>query len=222
MKYFIRFIAFAMFYLVVGGLTSGRWDWLGSWLYTFLFAGGIGAQFVLLSLVSPELLKERSADARNAKNWDRLLMPLTVMVLPLAALVVAGLDLRFGWTRPLRVSAQLIGAAAGAASYGLTLTAMGHNRFFSMLVRIQTERGHQVETSGPYRWVRHPGYLGILGFFCATPLALGSVSSGAPAFLAVALHLLRTALEDRTLMEELPGYQGYAERVRFRLIPGIW
>ncbi len=211
-----------MFYLIVGGLTSGRWDWPGSWLYTVLFAGGMGAQFLLLPIVNPELLKERSADARNAKSWDKLLMPLTVMVLPLAALIVAGLDLRFGWTQPLPLSVQLIGAAAGAAFYGLTLTAMAHNRFFSMLVRIQTERGHQVETSGPYRWVRHPGYLGILGFLCATPFALGSVTSALPAAFAVGLHLLRTALEDRTLLGELPGYRKYAERVRFKLIPGVW
>jgi len=99
---------------------------------------------------------------------------------------------------------------------------MQANRFFSAVVRIQEERGHAVASGGPYRFVRHPGYVGMIAQFLVTPLTLGSLWALMPAGIAVGLYVWRTALEDRTLREELAGYQDYAARVRYRLLPGIW
>jgi len=100
--------------------------------------------------------------------------------------------------------------------------AMAANKFFSATVRIQEERGHTVATGGPYRYVRHPGYVGWLMLTLATPVVLGSRWALVPAGITVILTILRTALEDRTLHSELEGYREYAERVRYRLLPGIW
>ncbi|MFQ5875494.1 MAG: methyltransferase family protein, partial [Dehalococcoidia bacterium] len=99
---------------------------------------------------------------------------------------------------------------------------MASNAFFSMTVRIQEDRGHTVATGGPYRYVRHPGYVGTILFQIATPLMLGSVWAFIPCGLAALLIVVRTALEDRTLHEELDGYKEYAQRVRYRLLPGLW
>jgi len=96
------------------------------------------------------------------------------------------------------------------------------NRFFSGVVRIQNERGHSVVSDGPYRWVRHPGYAGGFIGDLALPLLLGSAWAFIPAALTAGAVVLRTALEDRTLQAELPGYREYAQRTRFRLLPGVW
>ena len=112
--------------------------------------------------------------------------------------------------------------AAAALSMALVTWSMASNRFFSSYVRIQKDRGHVVASGGPYRYVRHPGYVGMLGFGLATPLILGSVWALIPAGLTLVVVVVRTALEDRTLQRELEGYQAYAQRVRYRLVPGLW
>lgn len=222
MNYVLRCVVFAAVYLSASRLTAGRWLWLGGLLYTLFFVGSMAAQFILLALRNPALLRERTAMAGNAKHWDRLLMPLTVVVLPLVALIVAGLDTRFGWTVPLPPIVQWIAAALGLGAYSLTLVSMVSNPFFSNVVRIQSDRGHQVHNKGPYAHIRHPGYVGMIGFFAAVPFLLGSWLSLVPIVATVTLHVLRTALEDRTLLAELPGYRDYAARVRYRLMPGMW
>jgi protein-S-isoprenylcysteine O-methyltransferase Ste14 len=99
---------------------------------------------------------------------------------------------------------------------------MGANAFFSAVVRIQTDRGHQVADRGPYRFIRHPGYLGAIAFSLGVPLLLESWWALIPGLMSVILFLVRTHLEDQTLQEELPGYSEYAQKVRFRLFPGFW
>ena len=96
------------------------------------------------------------------------------------------------------------------------------NRFFSTMVRIQADRGQTVATAGPYRYVRHPGYVGYSVSFFGMALALGSLWALVPAVLMACLLVVRTALEDRTLQDELAGYTDYARQVRYRLLPGIW
>ncbi|MGZ9223107.1 MAG: methyltransferase family protein, partial [Anaerolineales bacterium] len=100
--------------------------------------------------------------------------------------------------------------------------AMVENRFFSGVVRIQKDRGHHVISSGPYRFVRHPGYAGALWTYVFLPMLLDSIWALIPAFLVIGVLVLRTALEDKTLQEELPGYKEFARKTRYRLIPGIW
>ena len=117
---------------------------------------------------------------------------------------------------------HLAGLVISLLGFGVFLWAMAANAFFAEGVRIQEERGHTVATGGPYRLVRHPGYVGAILSMGATPFLLGSWWALVPAGLGVGGYLLRTALEDRTLQEELPGYREYTHQTRYRLLPGIW
>lgn len=139
-------------------------------------------------------------------------------LIPLAA----GLEVEFlgAWSVPLPLTAAAL--LAVGAGYGFGAWALVENRFFSGTVRIQVERGHFVVDSGPYRFVRHPGYAGGLLMFAAAPLVYGVAWTGVFAGLICGVLVLRTALEDRTLLEKLPGYREYAEKTRYRLVPGLW
>jgi protein-S-isoprenylcysteine O-methyltransferase Ste14 len=140
----------------------------------------------------------------------------------LAEWIVGGLDVRFHGAGLMITSVHLAGQIATCAGYGLFLWAMASNAYFTNVVRIQTDRGHQVQSGGPYRWVRHPGYSGTILAMLATPFLLGSGWALVPAVCSTGLFFLRTALEDRTLRAELPGYEEFTRRTRFRIIPGIW
>ncbi len=194
-----------------------RWVW--GWAYA---AVGLGI-LVLNSLVlSPEVIAERgSAHRKNVKTWDRVLsaiMGSLALLLP----IFCGLDKRFSWSPALPWWVQVSGLIGIALGHGLFTWAMISNRFFSTVVRIQEDRDHAVQTGGPYRYVRHPGYVGYMVALVGTVLGLGSTWSLIPAVLGMILFFVRTALEDRTLQEELEGYAEYAARVRYRLIPGVW
>ena len=147
---------------------------------------------------------------------------LSAGVFPVASWIVAGLDLRFSWSSPKPLAVHLIGMGTVALGYALFMWAMVSNAYFSEVVRIQEDRGHQVATDGPYRFVRHPGYAGAILSFLGSPLLLGSWWAFIPTALGVGGYILRTALEDKTLQLELGGYREYTERVRYRLIPGVW
>jgi protein-S-isoprenylcysteine O-methyltransferase Ste14 len=199
-------------------ISSGRLNWAWAWAYLGV---GVGILAVNILVMSPELIAERGEIKENVKGWDRVLGTL-IGVLTLGALVVMGLDARFGWSPRLAWAIQLGGLVFLALGQGLFSWAMASNVFFSGGVRIQMERGHTVATGGPYRYVRHPGYVGYIISWLATSLALGSLWGLIPAGLMMGLMVVRTALEDRTLLEELDGYKEYAQRVRYRLLPGIW
>ena len=146
-----------------------------------------------------------------------LLIPAMVSILPVAALD----DGRFRWL-PMPWWVCLMGySLLIAGMVGLTW-AESVNKFFEPTVRIQTDRGHKVIDTGPYRIMRHPGYVFSFAFFLGIPLALGSLWGLIPAMLMCLMLVVRTVLEDRTLQAELPGYREYAQRVRYRLIPGVW
>jgi protein-S-isoprenylcysteine O-methyltransferase Ste14 len=170
--------------------------------------------------VDPELMEERWHPAAERRQ----LAPLLVVRVPLYVghLAIAGLDVgRFHWSRvsPL---AQITALVLFAASWALVDWAMIANRFFSSVVRIQMERGHHVVTTGPYRYVRHPGYAGGVAGFALKPVVLGSWWALVPLVPILVYVFWRTAVEDRFLRKELSGYAVYAERVRYRLIPGMW
>jgi protein-S-isoprenylcysteine O-methyltransferase Ste14 len=201
---------------------AGRLDWYGAWTYIALLVVMQVRVIVMLRRTSPDLLVERSRIREGTKSWDRVIAPLIALVLPILMWLTAGLDLRYAWTVAFPPPVQVLGFIVAAASAELAAWAMAANRFFASTVRIQTDRGHHAVSSGPYSVVRHPGYVGMLGFTLATPLALGSLVCFIPAGLCALLMLLRTVLEDRTLRAELAGYPEYAQRVRWRLIPGLW
>jgi protein-S-isoprenylcysteine O-methyltransferase Ste14 len=195
-----------------------------AWVYSTVgVALSIGSR-VLMARRHPDLVAERASyrDAEGAKEWDRKLVPLVAQIGPLLILVVAGLDKRFDWTQPFPLWISLAALAIALSGFVFSTWALIENRYFSSIVRIQTERGHTVCSSGPYRFVRHPGYAGGLMWYLMTPLILGSLWAYIPTVIVVALTVLRTSLEDKTLLSELPGYPAYTNQTRYRLIPGIW
>lgn len=203
-------------------LPAGTLDWLGGWLQIIAYVIVVAANILILVPRAPELIAERARLQAGTKAWDVWLASLAAIILPIFTWVIAGLDYRNGWSAPLPVGWMLFAALMFVVGYTITIWAMLSNNFFSATVRIQTERGHQVATGGPYAYVRHPGYVGAILFQIVTPLMLGSLWAFVPSLLAVVIFVVRTALEDRTLQAELPGYAEYTQRTRYRLLPGVW
>jgi len=202
-------------------LPAGRLDWVAAWLYLAIVTANTVINYIYLRRRNPAVIEHRMRFGKGTKPWDRLWM-VGFAPLFIAVYVVASLDAgRFGWSTmplsmwPIGLMLFLIGAT-------LLIRSMGVNPFFEKTVRIQTERGHRVIDSGPYRYVRHPGYVGFFGWILSVPLLLGSWWALIPSVLSVIAIIVRTALEDQTLRDELPGYVEYAGRVRYRLIPHIW
>ena len=202
-------------------LAAGRIDWLLGWIFLGLVTAGQIATTLMLLAVNPTLLGEQAWMKKGSKPWDTVIVGLADAGWMVTA-IVAGLDRRLNWSPHLGGGFSVVGFVLIMAGFILFLWAMASNRYFSSFVRIQTDRGHTVETGGPYRFVRHPGYVGALLTYLASPLALGSLWTFIPATLMLVLFVFRTALEDRTLQHELKGYADYARRVRYRLLPGVW
>lgn len=202
-------------------MASGRPDWAWAWAYLIVYAALVVAGALLLLPAGSGLIAERSRGTEGGKSWDRALSRLLTLCW-LSILAVAGLDERLGSTAGIGTAAQAGSLGVTVLGYGLFLWAMRSNRFFSTTVRIQADRGHVVEAGGPYGLVRHPGYAGMIVLCLATALALGSTLALVPAALSAALFIVRTKLEDDTLLEELAGYRDYAKKVRYRLVPGVW
>jgi protein-S-isoprenylcysteine O-methyltransferase Ste14 len=204
-------------------LISWRWNWWEAWVYALTYVLGFAVSRALAAQRHPDLLAERARflQHEDAKPWDRLLAPLVGLAGGLVPLV-AGLDAQFGWSPAFSLAAKIASLAVILAGFVLGAYALIENRFFSGMVRIQTDRGHQVVSSGPYGWVRHPGYAGTLLAYLATPIFLDSGWAFLPAVVITIALIIRTDLEDRTLQAELHGYRDYARRVRYRLLPGVW
>ena len=210
----------ALLLLVCGG-DLGWWQ---AWLYSLLVVvAGVGGR-IWAERRHPGIMAERQnkESFRNAKAWDKVLAPLMAVSVSYPMVVVAGLDHRCHWSPEFPQWLNVMGLGLVAFGYAFAAWALAENRFFSGVVRIQTERGHVVCDTGPYRLVRHPGYAGNLLALFGIVLALSSVWTLIPLAVAALITVIRTALEDRTLQEELPGYRDYARRVRSRLLPGIY
>jgi protein-S-isoprenylcysteine O-methyltransferase Ste14 len=219
----VKALAGLAFFALLLGLCAGRWSWLWGWVFIGLLAAASVANALILIPTNPALLAERSRGLREegARGWDRAITGLAAGALPLASWIVAALDVRYGWSAPVSLGLHLGGLAAVALGWGVVLWATASNAHFSTTVHVHGE-GHTVQTGGPYRIVRHPGYVGAIVYQVGAPLLLGSWWALVPAALSVPLFVLRTWLEDRTLQEELAGYREYAGRVRYRLLPGVW
>ena len=224
LAFWVRLIVFYALHAGVLMLCGQDWGWWQGWAYALLFvAAGIGLR-LWAERRYPGLMAERAqlSKAAGVMSWDKRLAPLMAVSLGLPLFVVAGLDHRFTWSPPFATWLNVLGLVVAAAGYGFAGWALLENRFFSSVVRIQRERGHVVCDTGPYRIVRHPGYAGSVLSAFAMVLALDSVWTLIPATTAAMIAVMRTSLEDRTLQTELPGYRAYADRVRYRLIPGIY
>lgn len=198
-----------------------KWNWWNAWAYLGEYLAFLAFNAVVLLRGYKELVEERSQIGEGAKGWDKIIGLLTG-VGGFAIIILAGLDERFGWAGSIPLWVQVGAFLLLGLSYPLFTWAMVSNKFFSTIVRIQKDRGHTVQTGGPYRYVRHPGYASLLVSYLMIPLALGSLWACIPMVLLVANLFLRTTLEDRTLQNELAGYKEYTGVVRYRLIPGIW
>ncbi len=202
-------------------LPVGRIGWTPGWVFIAVLVMGFGGSALLLARVNPMIYRARSRFQPGTKKWDlilvALMLPAFVVSIPLATLDAG----RMGWSDvPLWV--VLIGYALLLAGIAGTAWAQAVNPYFEPGVRIQTERAQHVITSGPYRFVRHPGYTAGIAIFIGIPLALASWWAVLPAALATALLVLRTSWEDRLLRTELPGYAEFARRTRYRLLMGVW
>jgi protein-S-isoprenylcysteine O-methyltransferase Ste14 len=223
-KLFVRLMLLAIPGPVILMLAAGDTRWTMGWVFAvFSFAYTIASRLLIL-LRNPDLVAERSDSLKqsNVEPWDRLLVPLVGVLLPTAAILIAGLDRRFRWTAALPLWVQAAAYLPMILGIVLAQWAAMENAFFSAVVRIQEDRGQTVVATGPYRFIRHPGYAGSLVFNLFLPLALGSVWVCVPVFFICVLVVLRTSLEDRTLKRKLPGYGEYAERIKKRLVPRVW
>lgn len=203
---------------------GGDLGWWQAWVYSLLVvAAGIGGR-IWAERRHPGLLAERQNIEKfhGAKGWDKVLAPLMALSIGFPLVIVAGLDHRWGWSPVFPLWLIALGFLLISLGYAFAVWALVENRFFSSMVRIQSDRGHVVCDRGPYRLVRHPGYAGNILPLLGIVLALGSVWTLIPAVVALIIAVVRTALEDQTLQEELPGYRDYARRVRYRLLPGIY
>jgi protein-S-isoprenylcysteine O-methyltransferase Ste14 len=208
--------------LFVGaGSTDWGWGWLFAIVYTACWLG----LSIAVAIGNPELLNRRGQRVKQAtsgtKKWDLVLISL-YFVIVLVQPFVAGLDWRYAWSAPVSPAVHIAGNLLMIVGFILTAWSMVANRYFEVTVRIGESRGHQVETGGPYRFMRHPGYAGIILQFLALPIAVGAWAALIPGAIGIVVFVIRTALEDHTLRDELLGYADYANHTRYRLIPGVW
>jgi len=202
-------------------LSSGLLNWLWAWVLISMYLVGISINAAIMLRYSPETVAER-ATVGGMRGWDRIIGGTWAIMRFVLILLVAGLDVRFGWTGPVALTFHIAGGVVLVLGFALFSWAMVSNTYFAAVVRIQEDRGHTVCTTGPYRFMRHPGYVGAIIQSLALPLILGSLWSLIPGGLAALLIVARTVLEDRMLHNELAGYRDYARQVRYRLMPGIW
>ena len=223
-RQWIRLVSAYLLIPLILLICGGEIGWWQAWLYSLLiFAAGVGGR-MWAEQRHPGLMAERQniENIQNAKAWDRVLAPLMAVSIGFPMVIVAGLDHRYNWSPDFPLWLVVPGFILISLGYAFAAWALAENRFFSSVVRIQTDRGHVVCDSGPYRLVRHPGYAGNIPPLLGIVLALGSMWALIPAAVALIITVIRTVLEDRTLQEELPGYRDYVRRVRYRLIPGIY
>ena len=223
-RQWLSLIVVYLFVSLVLFACGGDFGWWQAWVFSLLItAAGVGGR-ILAERRHPGLTAERQSgeSIQGAKAWDKVLAPLMALSLSFPLVIVAGLDHRFGWSPVFPLWLIVLGFFLIALGYGFSVWAFVENRFFSSVVRIQADRGHVVCDSGPYRIVRHPGYGGNILPLLGIVLALSSLWTIIPAAIALVIAVIRTALEDQALQEELPGYQEYARRVRYRLFPGIY
>lgn len=219
----VQVVSFGLVICAALVIIAGRWDWGAGWAFSAMFLG----YFIVLMVYSlrhdPEILNERgrAVSAASTPTWEKVLV-WGVGILQLAMIGLSALDAgRYGWSVMPPV-VQAVGWLVLVAAAVMTGWVFVTNTFASVVVRVQEERGHHVVDIGPYRYVRHPMYVGVILFGLGTPLALGSWVGLVPGVLLGLVFIGRTVQEDRKLQRELPGYVDYTHHTRYRLLPGLW
>lgn len=202
-------------------VSAGTLHWLRGWIYFGMHVVLVFGSGILIYKANPEVVAARGRIPQDAKTFDKVILCIYMLLL-LATMVVAGLDaVRFRWA-PLPFATLCLGIPLAILAVVPALWALMVNPFAEAAVRIQKDRGHVVVTKGPYQYVRHPMYVGVILTGFEAPLVLGSAYAFVLAVATLVLFLIRTALEDRTLRNELPGYAEYARHTRYRLVPRVW
>ncbi len=221
LRYVIQICALVVIFSASLFFSSGTLNWLMGWSYLGLVAASQGIMAIVLVKKNPDLASDRT-QLQGKRDLDRVLAGVMALYGPICICIISGLNHRYGWQPYIPLPLQV--AALGVAVTGtlITMWAMATNKFFYSVMRIEKEKGHTVCTNGPYRYIRHPGYLGALLFDVATPLMLGSIWALIPSVVTVYAIAVRTVLEDRTLQNELDGYKNYTQQVGDRLLPNVW
>jgi protein-S-isoprenylcysteine O-methyltransferase Ste14 len=221
----LRLATLAIFLLLNAALLflgAGRLNWTWAWIYLGICLMSVVINGAFLLRTGPGIVAERGRGQTQIRGWDRLVSSLWALALYVVLPLVAGLDIRFQWSEYLGTAVHIAGGVALAFGLGFAGWAMIANAYFSTAVRIQSDRGHTVCRTGPYRIVRHPGYLGFMLQSLGTPFLLGSLWALIPGIATVVLGIIRTSFEDRMLQAELAGYSDFMQEVRYRLLPGVW
>jgi protein-S-isoprenylcysteine O-methyltransferase Ste14 len=210
--------ALLVFTAVILFISAGTLGWTWGWIYIIIYLIYI---MINASILPKELIAERGKSKDNVKKWDKTINKINT-IQGIGLIVISGLDTRFKWTSESSIYIHIIGLVMYITGSIIFSWSMVSNKFFSTLVRIQMDRDHKVAESGPYRFVRHPGYSGFILSSLGVPLLLGSLWALIPAVITGILFILRTIFEDKTLFNELGGYKNYSERTRYKLVPWIW
>lgn len=223
-KNYLSFIFYLAILPTILFLSAGTIKWGMGWIYSGLIIAVSLISRILVFKKNPSLLIERSKfnQGEGTQSWDRFLLIIVSIIFPIICLVTAGLDYRFEWSPAISQALQYLAVGIILFLSIVGTWAMVENPYFSASVRIQQDRGQVVISTGPYKFVRHPGYSSAVVSNLVFPIVLGTLWTLIPAVLTIGLIILRTALEDQMLQEDLPGYKEYASQVRFRLIPGFW
>lgn len=220
-NYLIKHFLGTLIFFSILFISAGRIDYWQGWIYVVIGLIMVVLNYTVLK-IDPELQKERSKPGDGTKRWDKAIL-LSSFLVTISMYVVAGLDSgRFKWSPDFHWGLILLGVFLTSAGQLLFLVAQKQNKFFSSTVRIQTNREHTVCDSGLYKIVRHPAYLGSIIQAIGFPLLFGSCWSILPITILILLFIIRTVLEDKTLQNELKGYQAYAAKTRCKLIPYVW
>jgi len=219
-KLFIKSLIGTLFFLLILFISAGRINYWQGWLFA-----AVSIILVILNsfvLSSDELAEERSKTKTGTKLWDKKIVGLSALTL-IITYIVAGLDAgRFHDSPEFPRMVNALGVVLILFGEIVFLVAQKQNKFFSSVVRIQTDRGHTVCDTGIYKIVRHPAYFGMIVTAIGIPLILGSLWSFIPSSFSILLTVIRTSLEDKTLVQELDGYREYTNQTPYRLFPYIW
>ena len=204
-------------------IVSGNWRWTEAWLFAAVFIIGFIVSRLIVYKKNPDLVKERLASARreNAEPWDKKLMA-HIALSSLLFFIAPGIEARLETLVTVPALWRFIAFAVVLGGYIFSVWALVENRFFSGVVRMQRERGQYVVTTGPYRFIRHPGYAGGMLTYPAAAVLFGSIWMMAPVLYMMLVLVIRTEKEDDMLQKNLAGYRQYSQKVRYRLFPGIW
>lgn len=220
-KLVLKSISIFLVFIAITFITAGRLDYWQGWVFNILNILFILITYIVL-LDRKDLIKERLKPGKGMKTWDRIYYAVSTPLF-FAMFIISILDAaRFNWQPTVPLTITLIAGIIYSLGQIIIIWAKKTNKFFSSVVRIQTDRKQTVCTTGPYRYVRHPGYSAGIIFTIATPPLLGSYWGLIPAFITIVTVFIRTHLEDTTLQQELSGYKQYTQKTRYRLIPYIW